>query len=91
MSYCFEQGIPHSVFLSQWSPTDRAKVLAYNLEAAARCSMCGTADWEWQRDKRAYSPQVKVCLGCYYKDSARTDEQYDTPGSRVILVAHARR
>jgi len=69
MSYCYEQGIPHSVFLG-WSPEDKAKTLAFMMEKASRCEMCGTAQWEWDADKYAYEPVERFCMGCYLKGIA---------------------
>jgi hypothetical protein len=50
MSYCYENGIPHSEFLD-WTPEDRAKTLAFMMEKALRCDLCGTAEWEWDADR----------------------------------------
>ena len=66
MSYCYEHGIPHSKFL-KWDPEDRAKTLAFALESALRCSMCGTASWEWEENKFAYTAVDEFCQGCYQK------------------------
>jgi len=30
------------------------------MEKAARCQMCGTADWEWEADRYAYEPAVRL-------------------------------
>lgn len=72
LQYCNEHGLPHSQFLT-WHPDDRAKALAFTLEKAAHCVMCGTADWEWdpeQGGKRyAYEAVHKLCQGCLRKES----------------------
>lgn len=68
MSYCYEKGIPHSEFLT-WEPEDRAKTMAYMYESAERCSLCGTAGWEWEQNRFAYEPDEKFCQGCYLKGS----------------------
>lgn len=90
MSYCHEQGIPHSEFL-QWEPEDRAKVMAFILEKSLRCNMCGTAEWEWEADKFAYTPVEEFCKGCYQK-SVFTDTETDKslPGTNVRLVPTTR-
>lgn len=85
MSFCCEKGIPHSVFL-QWKPEDRAKVLAYLLEKAARCTMCGTAPWEWEENKFAYTPVEELCQGCYRKSVYQDTEGRSLPGTNVKLV-----
>lgn len=86
MSYCYEKGIPHSVLLN-WEPEDRAKMMAYALESNARCSMCGTADWEWEDNKFAYTPIEEFCPGCY-KKSVYSDQQGSNslPGTNVKLT-----
>lgn len=88
MRVCHDYGIPHSTFLD-WSIEDRHKAIAYLLEEAIRCQMCGTSDWEWdpnQGGKRlAYEPVEKICWGCYYKARA-TEEDSSMPGSSVTLV-----
>lgn len=88
MSYCFETGISHSEFL-EWTPEDRAKILAFQLEKSLRCQMCGTAPWEWDEkqggSKYAYEPEHKFCKGCYIKNvSAQTEDTM--PGTTVTLV-----
>jgi hypothetical protein len=88
MRVCHTYGIAHSVFLD-WSIEDRNKAVAYMLEEAVRCQMCGTADWEWdpeQGGKRlAYEPVEKICWGCYYKHMAGEGDS-SMPGSSVTLV-----
>lgn len=83
MSYCYEQGIPHSEFLG-WEPEDRAKVLAFMMEKASRCDMCGTAEWEWDADRRAYEPVEKFCMGCYLKHMAN-EEAGNMPGTTIAM------
>jgi hypothetical protein len=84
MSYCYEKGIPHSEFLS-WPPEDRAKTMAYLLEDSSRCGMCGTAEWEWEADRRAYEPVEKVCMGCYLKHMAEESGGNKMPGTTIAL------
>ena len=84
MSYCYEKGIPHSEWLD-WDPEDRAKVVAYRLEEANRCAMCGTADWEWDENRFAYEPVEKLCHGCYIKEIARQDISGQAPGISITL------
>jgi hypothetical protein len=83
MSYCYEQGIPHSEFLD-WFPEDRAKALAFMLEKASRCDMCGTAEWEWDADRRAYEPVEKFCMGCYLKHMAQ-EGSGSMPGTNIVM------
>ncbi len=84
MSYCYEHGISHSEFL-EWAPEDRAKTLAFMLEKAQRCDMCGTAEWEWEENRFAYSPEEKFCMGCYLKHMAG-EEGAQMPGSTIVMV-----
>ena len=83
MRYCYEHAVPHSQFL-EWPVEDRGKLLAYMAEQALRCDMCGTADWEWDQDKFAYTPTTKFCRGCHQK--AVASEGDSAPGSRVVLA-----
>ena len=86
MAYCHDKGIPHSEFL-EWDPEDRAKVLAYSLEQASRCNMCGTAEWEWEENKFAYTPIDNFCRGCYQKSVFSEQESNKSlPGTNVKLV-----
>jgi len=83
MSYCYEKGIPHSEFLG-WSPEDRAKTVAYLLEEGSKCGMCGTAQWEWEKNRRAYEPVEKFCMGCYLKHMAN-EGSGQMPGTTIAL------
>lgn len=83
MSYCYEKGISHSAFMA-WSPEDRSKTLAFLLEEGSKCGMCGTAEWEWEADRRAYAPVEKFCMGCYLKHMAGEDSG-QMPGSTITL------
>lgn len=85
MSYCYEKGIPHSTFL-KWEPEDRAKTLAYAMETSLRCSMCGTAPWEWEENKYAYTPVDEFCSGCYQKSVYSDTMSKSLPGTNVKLV-----
>jgi hypothetical protein len=83
MRFCNSHGIPHSEYLD-WDAEDQAKAMAYQFEDAQRCQMCGTADWEWEENKRAYEPVMTTCWGCYYKDIAREGQNIG-PGVTVSL------
>jgi len=85
MSYCYDKGIPHSVFL-EWNPDDKAKTIAYALESSARCTMCGTAPWEWEENKYAYTAIDELCHGCYQKSAFTDQESRSLPGTNVKLV-----
>lgn len=85
MSYCFEHGISHSKFL-KWDPEDRAKTLAFALENAQRCSMCGTAPWEWEENRFAYTAMDEFCQGCYQKSIFSDTSSSSLPGTNVKLV-----
>jgi len=83
MAFCNEHGLPHSEFLS-WEPEDRAKALAFVFEKATRCELCGTADWEWEADRKAYEPVEKFCMGCYLKHMA-DEGGGQMPGTSFIM------
>lgn len=86
MDYCFEKAIPHSSFLERWKPEDRAKVLAYALEKSSRCTMCGTAPWEWKDNRFAYTAVDDFCQGCYQKSVFSDQESRNLPGTTVKLI-----
>jgi hypothetical protein len=84
MSVCKEYSIPHSTFMA-WDPVDQAKAIAYLLHASEKCSLCGTAEWEWDEaqggSRFAYEPVEKICMGCYKKH----DMSDGGPGSYMLL------
>lgn len=86
LGYCVDHGIPHSVWLEKWSPEDRSKVIAYLVESAERCDMCGTAPWEWEENKFAYEAVDHFCKGCYQKSVFSDSESTSLPGTNVQLV-----
>lgn len=85
MSYCNQHGIPHSEFM-EWSPEDRAKALAFVLESSERCSLCGTAAWEWADNPHAYEPEEKFCKGCYLKGVYTEASDSSIKGTTVVLA-----
>lgn len=85
MSYCSDKGIPHSEFL-EWDPEDRAKVLAFLMENSERCSNCGTASWEWEENRFAYTPVDHFCQGCYQKSVFSDTMSNALPGTNVRLI-----
>lgn len=72
----------------EWEPEDRAKALAWRLEKSSKCSMCGTAEWEWDPkqggSKFAYEAVGRTCRGCYIKEAA-TEESERQPGLTIEL------
>ena len=54
LKYACAHGIPWSRYLRMFDRVDRARVIANELEEGSRCSMCGTAQWEWDEDPGAY-------------------------------------
>lgn len=84
MLICEQMGIPHSKFL-QWDSTDRAKAIAFQMEKASKCVMCGTAEWEWEENRRAYEPVEKFCMGCYLKHTAG-EGGGQMPGTTIALT-----
>lgn len=89
--YCYEHGIPHKEFLARWDPEDRAKVVAAAIEKSERCTLCGTADYEWQEARDAYEPVLTECQGCAHKQRFQegNPQAKDAPGMSVRLVSRA--
>jgi hypothetical protein len=83
ISYCVDKGIPHEKFL-EWDPASRAKVVAYLLEEAETCQLCGTAAWEWKENRHAYDVQEVFCPGCYRKEVSNEGDKL--PGTRIELI-----
>lgn len=83
ISYCVDKGIPHEKFL-EWDVSSRAKVIAYLLEQAETCQLCGTASWEWEENKYAYDVQEVFCPGCYRKEVSNEGDKL--PGTRIELI-----
>lgn len=86
MSYCADKGIPHSQWLA-WEPEDRAKVVAFLMESGDRCSQCGTAPWEWEENRFAYTAVDHFCQGCYQKSVFSDTMSESLPGTNVKLIA----
>lgn len=86
--WCADRGVPHSTLL-EWTPEDRAKLIAHLLEEAQRCQMCGTAPWEWEEDPHAYEATMITCMGCYRKE-VMSEDQEKSPGTRMTLVPRAK-
>lgn len=84
LDFCATGPIPHSVFLD-WSPDDRAKALSHFIESKLRCTMCGTAEWEWNQDRFAYEPVLHVCRGCEMRE-AEQKEMESRPGHTIRLA-----
>jgi hypothetical protein len=47
--------------------------------------LCGTAEWEWEEDRRAYTPVEHFCLGCYLKEQLQEDAGQQA-GTTVTLI-----
>ncbi len=56
------------------------------MESALRCDMCGTAQWEWEESKFAYTAEENFCQGCYIKSVYSEQETASLPGTNVRLV-----
>jgi hypothetical protein len=85
MAFCNEHGIPHSEFLD-WDPEDRAKAMAFVAEYAIRCQLCGTAKWEWDENKFAFTAVEEFCQGCYQKQVFSDQQGSSLPGTNVKLI-----
>lgn len=84
MSLCNEWGIPHSEFLA-WDAEDRAKAMAFVMVKSERCELCGTAQYEWDENRRAYEPVETFCMGCYLKHGAEEGQSYP-PGTSITMI-----
>ena len=89
MRFCNTHGIPHSVFLEEWSEEDRSKANAYMVFEAQMCQMCGTSPWEWDEEQGgsrfAYEPCYEICPGCERKEWLRESDDKKPSGAYVIL------
>ena len=59
------------------------------MERAAHCTMCGTAQWEWDEDPYAYEPVFHTCPGCQKKDLLSEDDTPRPKGTSVRLISKA--
>jgi len=59
--------------------------VAFVIEKGMRCTMCGTASWEWEQNRYAYEPTTKVCRGCEIRESV-SDQTPKHPGLTVELA-----
>lgn len=50
-----------------------------------RCSLCGTAQWEWDENRRAYEVVAHDCQGCYSLEYMQ-DTKDRHPGRRMQLA-----
>jgi len=48
--------------------------------------MCGTADWEWERDPYAYVPMPHQCKGCLLRETMQADEDTSGKGITIRLI-----
>lgn len=85
MAYCYEKAIPHSEYLG-WDAEDRAKLVAFALEKAETCDLCGTAGWEWKDNRFAYTAVEDFCQGCYQKAVYQETQTKGLPGTNIKLV-----
>jgi hypothetical protein len=65
-------------------------LVAVLMERSERCSLCGTAPWEWDPEqgghKFAYEAAWESCTGCQQKALLRDDDEKPPAGSSVTLV-----
>jgi hypothetical protein len=77
MQLCAEYHIRHSEFLS-WDVDDQSQALAFAMEKAAYCQLCGTADWQWDEkvggSRHAFEAVENFCHGCYHQSGAQTND-----------------
>lgn len=88
MAYCGPRGIAHSEFLA-WPIDDQTKALGWLAEDLARCSECGTADWEWEHGPAPYRGEAWVCRGCSALESTQKDNKENArliPGLKIRLA-----
>ena len=60
--------------------------MAFVQVKSMHCDLCGTAEYEWDENRRAYEPVEKICMGCYLKAGAEEGETY-LPGSSISLIS----
>lgn len=84
MSFCNDNGIPHSKFL-KWDQSDQQKAIAWSIESSLICQLCGTAEWEWDENRFAYVPHSRFCKGCYIKE-ASSEDAGKMPGTTTTLI-----
>ena len=48
-------------------------MVAVSLERAERCTMCGTASYEWEEDPFAYEAVRVSCPGCMRRETLQED------------------
>lgn len=56
------------------------------MEEGSRCSVCGTAEWEWKEDPFAYHPVIHTCIGCQKRALLSEDDTPKPKGSTIRLV-----
>ena len=89
-SYVVEHALPYSEYLERWEPSDRSIVIAVTMERAERCSMCGTAQREWDDDPFAYAPERVTCPGCRARETLQSDTSEPLgKGVSVVLMTSA--
>jgi hypothetical protein len=84
MSFCFDKGIQHRKWLS-WPAEERAKMMAFMMEKAEQCALCGTSQWEWDENKFSYEPTERFCRGCYLKETSAEDRNR-LPGTTIEMT-----
>jgi hypothetical protein len=89
LKYACAHGIPWSRYLRMFDRVDRARVIANELEEGSRCSMCGTAQWEWDEDPGAYEAVPMTCPGCKERDQVREQQDGQKPGVSIRLLPRA--
>lgn len=70
----------------EWDDDDRQKAIAFEIEKNSKCQLCGTAEWEWEENKRAYEPYEHHCMGCYYKAILQEESGQGMPGTTISLI-----
>lgn len=65
------------------------KVSAAAMERSERCTLCGTAEHEWEEDYFAYHPVQLTCRGCQLKETLSGDDTPMPKGTSVRLVPKA--
>lgn len=56
------------------------------MERSQRCTMCGTAPYEWADDPFAYTPVFHTCIGCQKKELLSDDDTPRVKGTTVRLL-----
>lgn len=56
------------------------------MERSVRCTMCGTAPWEWEENAFGYETVFVTCRGCQLKEEQAKDDTPKPSGTTIRLM-----